>query len=33
MCRADKKRETGICPKCGGDNTSMEDFEMDKKGN
>lgn len=29
MCRDDKKREMGICPKCGGDNTSMEDYEMD----
>jgi hypothetical protein len=29
MCRFDKKREMCVCPKCGGDDTRMEDYEMD----
>ena len=29
MCRFDKKREMGICPKCNNDDTRIEDYEMD----
>ena len=29
MCRFNKKREMGVCPKCGGDDTRIEDYEMD----
>jgi transposase-like protein len=29
MCRFNKKREMGTCPKCGSDYNEMTDFEMD----
>ena len=29
MCRFNKKREMGTCPKCGSDYNEMTDYEMD----
>ena len=29
MCRFNKKKEMGICPKCGSDHNGVTDSEMD----
>ena len=29
MCRFNRKREMGTCPKCGSDYNEMTDYEMD----
>ena len=29
MCRFDKKRDMGTCPKCGNDYCEITDYEMD----